>query len=149
MCSPVAEAGLQIFSGFQASDAAKEQGKAFDNAAQIEEQNRGFAISRAKESRDQVLAQNEASFAEGGIGGGTVDHVLNDAIRESEFDVVAISRDADQRISNFKFQADQSRANASQAKMAGYIGAGRTLGKAAMSAASGGISGGATTFGGV
>ena len=38
MCSPVAEAGLQIFSGFQASDAAKEQGKAFDNAAQIEEQ---------------------------------------------------------------------------------------------------------------
>ncbi|MBL4837755.1 MAG: hypothetical protein JKY34_09270 [Kordiimonadaceae bacterium] len=119
--STILSATAAVSGGMAQSDALKQQGAMYDRQATIEAQNKGFAIQRTREKQDRVLAQQSAAFAEGGLGGGTVTAVMNDAVRESEMDVLAIARGADMRISNFSFQADQSRSNASQAKTAGYI----------------------------
>lgn len=130
MCDPIAIIGAVISGvgamaqGMQQAAAAENQAAWQQRQAVIEQQRGEYEAGRERDRAKQLIARQRGGFLSAGVSlEGTPEDVIMDTTAETELDVQAIRYGAQIKSDSFTAQAQNSRMNASSARMGAVFGA--------------------------
>ncbi|MDJ0513016.1 MAG: hypothetical protein QNJ62_06200 [Methyloceanibacter sp.] len=120
----VASAAGSVIAGQQQARALERQADFEQEQARLEREKGEFDATREDERARRLLGLQRASYLAAGVSlEGSPGEIIEETAEDTQLDIEAIRFGAERNARNFEQRAEQSRAQASQARTAGYIGA--------------------------
>lgn len=138
----LASAAMAVYSGYQAKQTADYNAEVLEQESKYAQDKAAYDEELHRERVRKLLSSQRAAYGKSGVDStGSPLLTMEDTVKKSELDALAIRHGGSMEASRLKSQAAMSKEEGKQARTQGYVKAGQTLLSGANSYYSGGYGG--------